>query len=125
MKANVLVVDDSSLARRMMRRMLEELGHTVEEAADGASALERYFLKRPDIVMLDMVMTGMYGLDVLAKMRELNPDVRVIVASADIQTSTRDKAREAGAAAFVNKPVNPKELATVMEAVIDRGAAWN
>ncbi len=125
MKANVLVVDDSSLARRILRRMLEELGHTVEEAADGASALERYFLKRPDIVMLDMVMTGMYGLEVLAKMRELNPEVRVIVASADIQTSTREKAREAGAAAFVNKPVNPKELATVMEAVIDRGAAWN
>lgn len=125
MKANVLVVDDSSLARRMLRRILEELGHTVEEAADGASALERYFLKRPDIVMLDMVMTGMYGLDVLAKMRELNPDVRVIVASADIQTSTRDKAREAGAAAFVNKPVNPKELETVLTAVIDRGAAWN
>ena len=125
MKANVLVVDDSSLARRILRRMLEELGHTVEEAADGASALERYFLKRPDIVMLDMVMTGMYGLEVLAKMRELNPEVRVIVASADIQTSTREKAREAGAAAFVNKPVNPKELATVVAAVIDRGAAWN
>jgi two-component system chemotaxis response regulator CheY len=125
MKANVLVVDDSSLARRMLRRMLEELGHTVDEATDGASALERYFLNRPDIVMLDMVMTGMYGLEVLAKMRELNPDVRVIVASADIQTSTRDKAREAGAAAFVNKPVNQKELAAVLAAVIDRGAAWN
>ena len=125
MKANVLVVDDSSLARRVLRRMLEELGHTVDEANDGASALERYFLHRPDIVMFDMVMTGMYGLDVLAKMRELNPDVRVIVASADIQTSTREKAREAGAAAFVNKPVNPKELATVLAAVIDRGAAWN
>jgi two-component system chemotaxis response regulator CheY len=125
MKANVLVVDDSSLARRMLRRMLEELGHTVDEATDGASALERYFLNRPDIVMLDMVRTGMYGLEVLAKMRELNPDVRVIVASADIQTSTRDKAREAGAAAFVNKPVNQKELATVLAAVIDRGAAWN
>jgi two-component system chemotaxis response regulator CheY len=125
MKANVLVVDDSSLARRMLRRMLEELGHTVDEATDGASALERYFLNRPDIVMLDMVITGMYGLEVLAKMRELNPDVRVIVASADIQTSTRDKAREAGAAAFVNKPVNQKELAAVLAAVIDRGAAWN
>ena len=125
MKANVLVVDDSSLARRMLRRMLEDLGHKVEEASDGATALERYFLNRPDIVMLDMVMTGMYGLDVLAKMRELNPDVRVIVASADIQTSTRDKAREAGAAAFVNKPVNPKELATVLAAVFERGAAWN
>lgn len=125
MKANVLVVDDSSLARRMLRRMLEEMGHSVEEATDGASALEQFFLKQPDIVMLDMVMTGMYGLEVLAKMREINPNVRVIVASADIQTSTRDKAREAGAAAFVNKPVNAKELATILGAVIDRGDAWN
>src|ERR1041385_5097106 len=121
----VLVVDDSNLARRMMRRMLEELGHQVEEATDGASALERYYLAHPDIVMLDMVMNGMYGLEVLAKMRELNPDVRVIVATADIQTSTRERARAAGAAAFVTKPVNSKELATVLTSVIERGAAWN
>jgi two-component system, chemotaxis family, chemotaxis protein CheY len=125
MKANILVVDDSSLARRMLRRILEDLGHTVEEATDGPSALEQYFLKKPDVVMLDMVMTGMYGLEVLAKMRELNPEVRVIVASADIQTSTRNKAREAGAAAFLNKPVNAKELATVLTDVMNRGAAWN
>jgi two-component system, chemotaxis family, chemotaxis protein CheY len=125
MKAKVLVVDDSSLARRTMRRMLEDLGHLVEEATDGASALERYFLNRPDVVMLDMVMNGMYGLEVLARMREMNPEVRVIVASADIQSSTREQAREAGAAAFVNKPVNPKELATVLQGVLEKGASWN
>ena len=125
MKAKVLIVDDSSLARRTMRRMLEGMGHTVEEAADGPSALERYFLSRPDLVMLDMVMNGMYGLEVLAKMRELNPEARVIVASADIQTSTRDQAREAGAAAFVNKPINAQELATVVDSVLDKGTAWN
>lgn len=125
MKAKVLIVDDSSLARRTMRRMLEGMGHTVEEATDGASALERYFLSRPDLVMLDMVMNGMYGLEVLAKMRELNPEARVIVASADIQTSTREQAREAGAAAFVNKPINAQELATVVDSVLDKGTAWN
>lgn len=125
MKLKVLVVDDSSLARRTMRRLLEDMGHKVEEATDGTAALERYFLDRPDLVVLDMVMTGMYGLDVLAKMRELNPEARVIVASADIQTSTREKAREAGAAAFVNKPVNARELAAVVASVAEKGAAWN
>lgn len=126
MNAKVLVVDDSGLARRMMRQQLEEMGHTVEEASDGATALERYFLHRHDLVLLDMVMNGMYGLEVLAKMRELNPDVRVIVATADIQTSTREQARGAGASAFVNKPVNRKELAGVVTTVLEGGnVTWN
>lgn len=126
MNAKVLVVDDSGLARRMMRQLLEEMGHTVEEATDGATALERYFLHRHDLVLLDMVMNGMYGLEVLAKMRELNPNVRVIVATADIQTSTREQARGAGASAFVNKPVNRKELVGVVTTVLEGGnVSWN
>lgn len=125
MSAKVLIVDDSSLARRTLRRIIEEMGHTVEEAADGAEALERYYINRHDLVLLDMVMNGMYGLEVLAKMRELNPDVRVIVATADIQTSTRDQAREAGAAAFVNKPVSRQQLAETVITVLDGGVKWS
>jgi two-component system chemotaxis response regulator CheY len=126
MNAKILVVDDSGLARRMLRQMLEELGHTVEEATDGPTALERYYINRHNLVVLDMVMNGMYGLEVLAKMRELDPNVRVIVATADIQTSTRDQVRSAGACAFVNKPVNRKELAQVVATVLQGGEVkWN
>ena len=126
MNAKILVVDDSGLARRMMRQMLEELGHTVEEATDGATALERYYINRHDLVVLDMVMNGMYGLEVLTKMRELDPSVRVIVATADIQLSTREQVRGAGASAFVNKPVNRKELAGVVTTVLQGGEVkWN
>lgn len=105
--------------------MLEEMGHTVEEATDGTQALERYYINRHDLVLLDLVMNGMYGLEVLTKMRELNPEVRVIVATADIQTSTRNEAQGAGAAAFVNKPVNRQQLAAVVTAVLKGGATWN
>jgi two-component system, chemotaxis family, chemotaxis protein CheY len=125
MNAKVLIVDDSSLARRTLRQLLEEMGHSVEEASDGAQALERYFINRHDLVVLDMVMNGMYGLEVLAKMRELNPEVRVIVASADIQKSTHEQARAAGAAAFVNKPLNRQELTRVVGTVLAGGVAWN
>lgn len=125
MNAKVLIVDDSNLARRTLRHMLEEMGHTVEEATDGTQALERYYINRHDLVLLDLVMNGMYGLDVLTKMRELDPDVRVIVATADIQTSTREEARGAGAAAFVNKPVNRQQLADVITSVLQGGATWN
>lgn len=110
MKAKVLVVDDSTLARRTMRQHLEQMGHVVEEASDGSQALERFFIHRPDLVILDMVMTGMYGLEVLTKIREMNPDARVIVATADIQQTTHDQARAAGAKTVLNKPVNRDAL---------------
>ncbi|MGH7995646.1 MAG: response regulator [Opitutaceae bacterium] len=125
MKANILVVDDSSLARRTARQALEEMGHAVEEATDGAQALERYYLKRHDLIILDMVMNGMYGLDVLAKMRELNPEARVIVVSADIQKSTQRQAREAGAAAFINKPFSRQNLSDLVGRILAGEIVWN
>lgn len=125
MKSKILIVDDSSLARRTARAMLEDLGFAVDEARDGAQALERYFIDRPDLVLLDMVMTGMYGLDVLAKLRELNPEVRVIVATADIQQSTQEEVRAAGAAGFINKPLNKQRLQTLVSSVLQGGSSWN
>jgi two-component system, chemotaxis family, chemotaxis protein CheY len=125
MNAKVLIVDDSSLARRMARNLLEELGCTVEEATDGSQALERYFISRPDVVFLDMVMSGMYGLDVLTKLRELDPAARVIVATADIQTTTREQVRAAGASAFVNKPLNRATVTEVLNQVLEGAFKWN
>ena len=121
----ILIVDDSSLARRTLRQVLEAMGHSVEEATDGAQAVEHYYLNRPDLVVLDMVMTGMYGLDVLAKIRELNPEARVIVATADIQQSTQDQARAAGASGFLNKPLNRQKLTHAITTVLQGGNSWN
>ncbi len=125
MNAKILIVDDSSLARRTTRLFLEEMGHTVEDSSDGAQALERYFINRHDLVVLDMVMSGMYGLEVLAKLRELNPEIRVIVATADIQKSTQEQVRAAGAAAFINKPINRQELTRLVTLVLAGGVGWN
>ena len=125
MKPRILIVDDSSLARRTTRQALEEQGYQVEEATDGAQAIERYFLNRPDVVVLDMVMTGMYGLEVLAKLREINPEARVIVATADIQQSTREQVRAAGASAFLNKPVNRQALAELVAKLLAGEVVWN
>ncbi|HEX3730199.1 MAG TPA: response regulator, partial [Opitutaceae bacterium] len=68
---------------------------------------------------------GMYGLDVLTKLRELKPDVRVIVATADIQQATRDQVRAAGAQAMLNKPINRDLLGQVLRAVLEGGNTWN
>jgi two-component system, chemotaxis family, chemotaxis protein CheY len=125
MNAKILVVDDSGLARRTLRRFLEEMGHTVEEAIDGAQAIERYFLNRHDLVVLDMVMEGMYGLEVLIKFKQLNPDIRVVVVTADIQSSTKAEARAAGAVALINKPVVREELARVVHSALKGEMTWS
>jgi two-component system chemotaxis response regulator CheY len=125
MSTRILVVDDSALARRMIRQILESAGYEVEEAADGAQALERYFLNRHDLVFLDNVMDRMYGLEVLVKFRELNPDVRVIMATADVQTSTKDEAKAAGASAYITKPFNKEKVLQLVSSILTEGSAWN
>ena len=118
MKQRILIVDDSALARRNLRHVLEPAGHEVVEAEDGLVALERYFLEKPDIVMLDLVMKGMYGLDVLKKILELDPAARVLVVSADVQSSSHEMALEAGARGFVSKPFERENILRAIEAAV-------
>lgn len=109
-RGRVLLVDDSALARRRMRQTLEAEGYDVIEAEDGVVALEQYFLEKPDVVLLDLVMRGMYGLDVLTKLREMDAAARVIVVSADVQTSSQEMASSMGARQFISKPLDADEL---------------
>ena len=125
MTGHILIVDDSGFARRTLRQMLEAGGHHVEEAANGNDALERYFLKKPDLVLLDMVMEGMTGMDVLARLRELDPAARVVVASADVQTSTRTEAQAAGAIGFITKPFVREQVLETVSNVLAGGLAWS
>ena len=118
MKPRVLLVDDSGLSRRTLRQILEPAGYEVVEAEDGLAALERYFLEKPDVVLLDLVMKGMYGLEVLTKLRELDGDAKVVVVSADIQTSSQQLVEAAGAKAFVNKPFDKADILNALAAVL-------
>jgi two-component system, chemotaxis family, chemotaxis protein CheY len=118
MSRKILVVDDSGLARRRVRSILEPAGFEVLEAEDGMAALESYFVAKPDIVLLDLVMKGMYGLEVLQRLREIDPAVRVIVVSADVQTSSHELVAAGGAAGFLVKPVDPNEVLTLVRATL-------
>src|ERR1700752_404587 len=122
MTTEILIVDDSALSRRTLRRILESAGYVVVEADEGLSALEVYFLEKPSLVLLDLVMKGMYGLDVLVKLREMDQQARVVVASADIQSSTRKMVDEAGAIGFINKPFVPEQVIAAVEAALTEGA---
>lgn len=122
MSHKVLIVDDSALSRRTLRRMLEAADYEVVEAEDGMTALELYFLEKPRLVLLDLVMKGMYGLDVLVKLREMDPKALVVIASADIQSSTRKMGDDAGALGFITKPFVSEQVLTAVAAALAEGA---
>lgn len=114
--AKIMIVDDSAYARRVHRSMLERSGYAVVEASTGTSGIEAFSLEKPDLVLLDLSMEDIGGLDVLKTLRALDPAVRVIVISADIQRSTSDAVMTGGAERFLAKPVQAEQLsATVAE----------
>ena len=116
--ADILVVDDSGYARRIMRKALESAQHTVLEADGGMAAIEAYYLHHPDVVLLDLTMEDLGGLEVLKQLRQMNPDARVIVVSADVQATTEGIVRDAGATAFLGKPVAPEDLHRAIQSAI-------
>ena len=121
--ATVLIVDDSSYARRTHRRILESDGHSVLEAASGMAAIESVFMHAPDLVLLDLTMEDMSGLEVLAKLRELGSQARVIVLSADVQRTTAQLVAESGALRFLAKPVASEQLLGTIRTILTGAAS--
>ncbi|CAN5449283.1 N/A [soil metagenome] len=116
--AKIMVVDDSGLSRRVSRKILEDAGHSVVDAQDGMTALENYFLDRPDVVLLDVTMKGMNGIEVLGRLRELDHDARVIIVTADVQSSTRAMTTDGGACGFVTKPIVSDRILNAVDAAL-------
>ncbi|HEX2977049.1 MAG TPA: response regulator [Bacteroidales bacterium] len=116
--AKILIIDDSSLSRRLLRRILEDASHEVVEASDGFSALEIFALEKPELVMLDLTMPGISGFEVLKQLKSSAPAIKVIVASADVQLLTREQAINEGADAFINKPFVQEEIVELVQTLL-------
>ena len=114
--ANVLVVDDAMFVRHTIRNMLEAHGHTVAgEADNGITALERYEEVKPDIVLLDITMPDMGGIEVLKKLKEKDPKVKVVMCSSMGQQSMIANAIQEGAVDFVIKPFKEEQVIAAIE----------
>ena len=121
--ACIMIVDDSNYTRRTHRRILETGGHAVVEASTGMAAIESFFVHRPDLVLLDLTMEDMGGLEVLQKLRELDGGARVVVISADVQRSTAQLVAESGALRFLGKPVSAEDLLATVRTLLAEPAA--
>lgn len=120
--ASILIVDDSAYARRVHRAILERAGHTVAEVATGTGAIEACMLESPDLIILDLSMEDIGGLEVLRTLRELHSRARVIVVSADVQRSTEQTVMASGADRFVAKPANAEQLVAAVAATLGEPA---
>jgi CheY-like chemotaxis protein len=115
----ILVVDDDRTTRELLRHQLESAGYAVETADGGAAALGRLGKGGVDLVLLDVWMPGVDGLEVLARMRESPAPPRVIVMTADDAPETLLKAIREHAYRYLRKPVEPGQLCEVVRAVLD------
>jgi DNA-binding response OmpR family regulator len=118
---HVLVVDDDPTVSDVVARYLTRDGHDVEVVGDGLHALARASANPPDLVVLDLMLPSMSGLDVCRRLREAGP-VPVIMLTARSDESDRVAGLELGADDYVTKPFSPRELALRVEAVLRRAS---
>lgn len=110
----ILVIDDSAFSRNSIKKILGGDFQYVE-ASSGEQGLELYPQENPHLVILDLTMPGIGGLETLARMRRMWPESRVIIGSADIQTFNRNLTLELGALAFLNKPFDKEVFRGTVE----------
>ncbi|MBA3842180.1 MAG: response regulator [Actinobacteria bacterium] len=106
----VLVVDDDARLREFMRVNLELEGYSVREASSAEGALEAIDGQAPDLVLLDVVMPGVDGWQMLQRMQERHGSIPVIMFSGQVEPGEGGDAAELGARAFVGKPFDPQKL---------------
>ena len=111
--ANVLIVDDEAIVRRALRRMLENLGHRAWDVADGAAALELLGGIRFDLVISDVYMAAVDGMELLLRIHQRGVSVPVLMISGGGFLNTDEvlaMARSCGAVATLDKPFTPRQL---------------
>jgi DNA-binding response OmpR family regulator len=118
----VLVVDDDATVSDVVRRYLEQDGFRVRLAADGLAALAAVAAETPDLVVLDLMLGGIDGLEVCRRLRRDHPDLPVVMLTALGEEADRVVGLEVGADDYVTKPFSPRELVLRVKSVLRRTA---
>jgi DNA-binding NtrC family response regulator len=114
----ILLIDDEQMVRKIVRKMLERAGHEVIEAENGRLGLEQLGQGAFDLVLTDIIMPEMEGVETVMSVREHHPSVKIIAMSGGGRTGNMDflaTAQKLGAAAILNKPFTIASLNEAME----------
>jgi two-component system chemotaxis response regulator CheY len=114
----ILVVDDSVLMRNNIKAYIEGLGHcVVGEAENGTQAVAMCAQLNPDVITMDITMPDMDGITAIAKIRNFNTQVNVIIATSRGQEEVIMKALQSGAKGYILKPINEKNLSEAINSI--------
>ena len=116
----VLIVDDEKNIRLTLSQALETLELDTDTAVNGEEALAKLEAKHFGLILLDLKMPGMDGMEVLRKVREARPDIKVIIITAHGTIESATEAMKLGAVDFIQKPFAPKEIRELVTKVLDR-----
>jgi CheY-like chemotaxis protein len=121
MAIRLLIAEDEDVLRMLVVDSLEDCGYEIEEAVDGVEAFEKIQANDYDLVLLDNMMPGLTGLEVVEKTRQLpdKQDLKIMMLTAKSQKSDQDLARKTGVDFFLAKPFSPMELVTLVEEIVD------
>lgn len=122
MSQRILIVDDEPDLVDVLSLLFSTLGYTVETATDGRSALEAVERERPDLVLMDIMMPRMSGLEALAALKgeAATRDIPVVMVTARAYESERQGGLEAGADAYVAKPFENRELVALVRRLLEQ-----
>jgi two-component system, NtrC family, response regulator AtoC len=121
-KEKILIVDDEKIVRESLLHWFEEDDYKVEAAEDGEIALKMFDKNKYDLMLVDMKMPGMSGLDLLKKVKEIDKDTIVILITAFASVPSAITALKDGAYDYVTKPVDPDELAHIVKKALEQKA---
>ena len=121
--AKILLIEDSAFERKAIINMLKKSGYTENlEAEDGEKGLEMYKAEKPNLVLLDLRLPGMDGLEVFKELKKINSGVKVIVVTIVTRQESVDEATKLGAKAYIMKPVTEKKLIPEVKRVVGGGS---
>jgi DNA-binding response OmpR family regulator len=122
MAGKILIVDDQTMMLKLMSHPLEQVGFTVITALTGVEALQKIQSEQPDLVILDVMLPDMNGIDVCRRIRQVLhlTDLPIIILSGQTELSAKIQGLEAGADEYVTKPVDPKEMAVRVRSLLAR-----
>jgi len=108
---SILLIDDNDITREVLRVVLRNEGYTVAgEATDGGTGLDMALKLRPDVIMLDVVMPKVSGLDVLPKLKDMLPDTRILLVTASHDKDILSEAVKSGIHGIILKPFNAQKI---------------
>lgn len=117
---SVLIVDDEKNIRLTLSQSLEPMGLEIDTAINGEDALAKLNEKEFGLILLDLKMPGMDGMEVLSRVCKIRPDIRIIIITAHGTIDSAVEAMKLGAVDFIQKPFAPKEIRELVSQVIDR-----